>query len=51
MAVIDFLRDWLGVSSGNDDIFIIFACVFGLIIFDNLCRALLGIISSLFRRK
>lgn len=51
MAIIEFFREWIGISSGYEDIFIIFSMSFGLIIFDNLLRALLGIVSSLFKKK
>ena len=51
MSIIDFFRDWIGYSSGYDFIFIIVASGVGLVIFDNILRSVLGVITSLFRGK
>lgn len=50
MSVIAFFRDWIGVSSGFDLIFIAIAGASGLIILDNTLRALFGMITTLFKR-
>lgn len=50
MSVIEFFRNWIGFSSGFDYLFITIAGAAGLIILDNVCRAILGVISSLFKK-
>ena len=50
MSIIQFFRDWLGLSSGFDYIIISVAAAAGLIILDNILRAILGVISSLFKK-
>lgn len=50
MTVLQFFRDWIGVPSGYDFLLISIAGAAALIIIDNILRALLGVISSLFKK-
>lgn len=50
MSIIDFFRDWLGVPTGFEYILVAIAGGAGLIIMDNILRAVLGVISSLFKK-
>lgn len=50
MSVLEFFRQWIGLSSGYDYLFVIASCAVGLIILDNILRAIFGIISSLFKK-
>lgn len=49
MTAIQFFREWIGVPSGYDGIFIAIAGAAALLIMDNILRCLFGIISSLFK--
>lgn len=51
MSVFDFFSNWIGAPSGFDYVILAFACACGLIIFDNIIRFLLNIISSLFKKN
>lgn len=50
MTVFQFFSDWLGAPAGFDYIIVTIAAAAGLIILDNILRALFGIISSLFKK-
>lgn len=50
MSILEFFADWLGTAE-YPYIVIAFACASGLIIFDNIVRFLLNIISSLFKKN
>ena len=50
MTAIQFFREWIGVPSGYDGIFIAIAGAAALLIMDNILRCLFGIISSLFKK-
>lgn len=50
MSIVEFFRDWIGVSSGYDFLIITIAGAAGLVIFDNILRCIFGIISSLFKK-
>lgn len=50
MSIFQFFSDWIGAPAGFDYIIVVFACAAGLIILDNILRAIFGIISSLFKK-
>lgn len=49
MTLFEFIAEWTGINN-NPDIVAVFACVLGLVIFDNIVRFTLNIISSLFKK-
>ena len=51
MSIFQFFNDWVGGPSGFEYVILAFACAAGLIIFDNILRFTLNIISSLFKKK